>query len=1021
MPATIQTILKPTRARGLDTSGNNNNAQIYSGRALEFDGVTDYLTADGVASLADSDFTVAIWIKPTLDGYTGGPGGRILFSFHDSSANNRLFFYITGSDNNIRAYSSSGADLSNTTGALSGSWERLVITKEGTSLKFYRNGVANGTSTLRDTVSGSAKFSIGQEWDGSAASDFYLGMMSDFQIWNSVWTAADAEYDYLNPEQLALNRGGTSLTNSNLKLWYPMNEGHRGDQSFVLDASNTGIGDDIVNWSSTFNDSGTSTSNFGDWTTNADNSTTFCTFDHDNKTIRIRSTDGSHIQAVYVPEILKYGTTYKFEFTVSELTNGSVRVRPQNTTEYLSVSEVGTYSYIVSPENSVTDLDFRIERDGTAAADFTISDVKIFPINDKNSATTVFYGDELSTTANNRTFAGSGNWTAYNSGAVDVNSAVAGKMQITVDGGGTAQGAQLTLANMGSSIVAGRTYRVQADLDFISGSDTDLKINFVIGNTGVAVKASDGSPSDGTITTTEQTYYADIVAGDASGALRINCTSATNNSGSNNVFTVDNVSVKEVGVAAGWTDADQQLDVPQTALQSYNQLGFSYGSKDTAGGSISCGSITSGAWTTLDIWFFPQKLGYNQGLLDQIAWNGDDADPSTGGYGFRVTISTTDKIVITRRVSGTANSNSMTSTNKINIGEWNHVAVVIPKVNGTSMRMMVNGHYEQATSSGDHGVTAKDFRLGYGGGIHYDSMPGCIAQASYFKAHMSESEMLELYNEGTPIDSRNHSIGTANLAGYWRNNGIYGNTWTNLANPGTNDGTPGTLITETMLITAGVDSSRDSQGFFMNRQRTTNSFNLTTPLGEAPQNNYGLVPTGSGTSPGDNINFIGSAFSFTCWVKLESPNTSQTTIIFDRGDGTDGFLFKHSSGRLAVFTVEKDNTEVSVNTGSSNNGGLSSGAMTVGTWYFVSGTHEGLTTSADMKIYVGTADVEAVNIGTNVNGVALDNSAQDLYLGSRFNKGLPFSGELDDLCFYDKELSEDEVLRNYNAGKRSHR
>ena len=43
MPATIQTIHKPTRARGLDTSGNNNHAQIYSGRALEFDGVTDYL------------------------------------------------------------------------------------------------------------------------------------------------------------------------------------------------------------------------------------------------------------------------------------------------------------------------------------------------------------------------------------------------------------------------------------------------------------------------------------------------------------------------------------------------------------------------------------------------------------------------------------------------------------------------------------------------------------------------------------------------------------------------------------------------------------------------------------------------------------------------------------------------------------------------------------------------------------------------------------------------------------------
>ena len=43
MAATIQTIQTPKRARALDTSGNNNHGQIYSGRALEFDGVGDFL------------------------------------------------------------------------------------------------------------------------------------------------------------------------------------------------------------------------------------------------------------------------------------------------------------------------------------------------------------------------------------------------------------------------------------------------------------------------------------------------------------------------------------------------------------------------------------------------------------------------------------------------------------------------------------------------------------------------------------------------------------------------------------------------------------------------------------------------------------------------------------------------------------------------------------------------------------------------------------------------------------------
>ena len=67
MAATIQTIQTPKRARALDTSGNNNHGQIYSGRALEFDGVTDYLSvADNDSiDLGASDFTISAWI------YTG--------------------------------------------------------------------------------------------------------------------------------------------------------------------------------------------------------------------------------------------------------------------------------------------------------------------------------------------------------------------------------------------------------------------------------------------------------------------------------------------------------------------------------------------------------------------------------------------------------------------------------------------------------------------------------------------------------------------------------------------------------------------------------------------------------------------------------------------------------------------------------------------------------------------------------------------------------------------------------------
>ena len=44
MATTIQTIELPKKARALDTSGNNNHGQIYSGRGLEFDGIGDSLS-----------------------------------------------------------------------------------------------------------------------------------------------------------------------------------------------------------------------------------------------------------------------------------------------------------------------------------------------------------------------------------------------------------------------------------------------------------------------------------------------------------------------------------------------------------------------------------------------------------------------------------------------------------------------------------------------------------------------------------------------------------------------------------------------------------------------------------------------------------------------------------------------------------------------------------------------------------------------------------------------------------------
>ena len=284
MTATIQTILKPTIARALDTSGNNNHAQIYSGRALEFDGVTDYLNTGYIPNdgAAYGNTTYTMWFyqndaTPSVNqlffddrvgssrgfhGFIRGTSGIVEFRCTD-----------TGDNTDVVSFSAAAGDNK----VLLKTWVRLCCVYDSSAGTYgtiygYINGKLAGSTALTAafTSVGANSLKLGANTSNSRVFD---GMLSDMQFWDAAFSADDAMYDYLNPEQLALNNSGTSLTNSNLKLWYPMNDGHRGNQSYVLDASNTGgtknnattvfYGDELI--TSDYADNGTFTNDNGDW------------------------------------------------------------------------------------------------------------------------------------------------------------------------------------------------------------------------------------------------------------------------------------------------------------------------------------------------------------------------------------------------------------------------------------------------------------------------------------------------------------------------------------------------------------------------------------------------------------------------------------------------------------------------------------------------------------------------------------------------------------------------------------
>ena len=168
---------------------------------------------------------------------------------------------------------------------------------------------------------------------------------------------------------------------------------------------------------------------------------------------------------------------------------------------------------------------------------------KLMAINDtipSGGINTEAEGSEMIGTQDNREFGSSGQWAGYNSPTSAA--IVSEKLQVVTSGSGT-EGATLPVANL-TAPIAGRTYRIRAKLDNVDGANLDATYKFSFGGTAATISASDGTPNDGTITTSEEEYYADVVAANTEGDLIILIPGGAHDEAT--TFTIDDVSVKEV-------------------------------------------------------------------------------------------------------------------------------------------------------------------------------------------------------------------------------------------------------------------------------------------------------------------------------------------------------------------------------------------------------------------------------------------------------------------------------------------
>jgi len=296
-----------------DTSSNDNNAILKTGKALQFTG------NDSVQTSFPSSYTIktiAFWINPTHSStnetvfFGGGAfsGVRELYLDHlqVEAANGTINMstYVNGTLEGV-TYGGTPATLTQD------EWQRVVLTS------------STGFTVVSNT------FDIASGLYGSDG----RFIMSDLQIYDETWTTDDIAYDYANPQNLVTDSEDTSITLDNLKAWWHLSEG---DGTIAFDSAPLLGVEEITNGN--FESDSDWTIIDGGWT--------------------ISNNEACHTgSASFIEQNtnLISGRTYKVVWTISSHTNQSAGISSNSGTrsgDFVKSAE-GTYvAYLVSNGNN---------------------------------------------------------------------------------------------------------------------------------------------------------------------------------------------------------------------------------------------------------------------------------------------------------------------------------------------------------------------------------------------------------------------------------------------------------------------------------------------------------------------------------------------------------------------------------------------------------------------------------------------------------------------------------------------
>lgn len=957
-----------------DHSSNNNNAVLYSGKALDFDGTGDYIQIadDPSLNVGTGDFTLAAWVycdtlstTQRIISKRDGTSGYTLYKEDDSSGN-RLYLEVDdqgGEGMESYNFGSASALAVNT-------WYRIVVVADrDVAPRLYINGefisaVATSTdantwsSISSDSLDSTCDLFIGIDANGSSYP--WFGMIADVQLYKKAWTASDATYDWGNPDKDVFDNEGRSenldveiLPDPNFSTTTTINNGNSSttDSSGFVLLSATGSTATISNNALTIANAADAHSDRG----------------------KLYLNDGTNSSA----NSFEVGKVYALEYVIEELSGVTAVKTLFNGGHYEQnlPSTVGKHKYIFTCTGT-SGVIFRQPTQGATVKYSSISVKEVITQKAEISPTdcTALYrlnegaGDRVYNAApvlgveeitNGGFNTDTSSWTGGSDATLTVES---NQLKVALDGGDNFGNAYQSFA-----VVSGTIYEVTGTI--VSKSNgAQIRVDETAAGDAPLVKLTDlGTTTKTFIASSTSTYYVQLRVQDAVGA--------------NAVF--DNVSVKEITLSNSYAYAGDpawataQPYIPQYAMSSYSKKMIFDGSNDY----VALGSkktIAADEAFSLSFWFLANQVSSAEFVLGT-----DDSD----SY-IRINPATPDVVNIKMEVGGQIPI-EFDADNAYSIGELNHI-VITGAASGTgTLKLYLNGVLQADTGTRASNVFEYYYIGNYNEGGTPDRYEGFLDEFAHFSTELSATEVSEIFNGGMALDARDHSE-ASNLEGYWRNNGA--DRWDDLStndNHGTVNGSPTTIQLQEVPY-----FGKDSLGLPMNRVRQ-GGLNLDGA-------SYAEISIDSSfdTSSTNKV-------SVEAWVKFFTPpGSGESQYIFSNEDfgtsATKGFRLIASNANYD-FTTENGGSKL-----------ISASHSDSILWTHVVATYD----ESNYKIYVDGAKIggdiastTAMVAGTEVARIGADKGTADNF----------FNGIIDDVKFYNRDLTLAEVIKNRKKGLATHK